>query len=69
MSWRRGDGLEDDSFHRKGKCQNEGLDALGKNGVATVEDDNVNQAGKKEEQVDGEEEEKLWSIGGKTQGC
>ena len=53
MRWRRGDGLEDDSFHRKGKCQNEGLDALGKNGVATVEDDNVNQAGKEEEEVDG----------------
>ena len=45
MSWRRGDGMEDDCLHRKGKCEDEGLDALRKDGVATVENNYVNEAG------------------------
>ena len=45
--------MEDDCLHRKGKGQDEGLDALRKDGVAAVENDNVNEAGKEEEEVDG----------------
>ena len=52
MSWRRGDGLVDNCLHRKGKCQDEGLDALRKDGVAAVENDDINEAGKEEEEVD-----------------
>ena len=52
MSWRRGDGLVDNGLHRKGKCQDEGLDALRKDGVAAVENDDINEAGKEKEEVD-----------------
>ena len=69
MSWRRGDGLVDNGLHRKGKCQDEGLDALRKDGVAAVENDDINEAGKEEEEVDGEQEKKLRSLRGKAQGC
>ena len=52
MSWRRGDGLVDNGLNCKGKCQDEGLDALRKDGVAAVENDDINEAGKEEEEVD-----------------
>jgi len=53
VNWRRrGDGMEDDCLHCKGKGQDEGLDALRKDGVAAVEHDNVNEAGEEEEEVD-----------------
>ena len=52
MSWRWGYSLVDNELHRKGKCQDEGLDALRKDGVAAVENDDINEAGKEEEEVD-----------------
>ena len=69
VSRRWGDGLVDNSLHRKGKCQDEGLDALRKDGVAAVENDDINEAGKEEEEVDGEKEKKLGSLRGKAKGC
>lgn len=52
MSWRRGYGLIDNGLHHKGKSQDEGLNALGKDGVAAVEDDDINEAGEEKEEVD-----------------
>ena len=59
MSWRRWYGLVDNGLHRKGKCQDEGLDALRKDGVAAVENDDINEARKEEEEVDWEKKKKL----------
>lgn len=42
----------DNGLHHKGKSQDEGLDALGKDVVAAVEDDDINEAGEEEEEVD-----------------
>ena len=47
-----GDGVVDDGLHSEGKREDEGLDALGEDGVAAVEDDHVNKAGEEEEEVE-----------------
>ena len=52
VSRRGGDGVEDDGLHREGKREDEGLDSLGEDGVAAVEDDHVDMAGEEEEQVE-----------------
>ena len=46
------DGVEDDGLHREGKREDEGLDALRKDGVAAVENDDINETGKEKEEVD-----------------
>ena len=62
-----GDGVEDDGLHREGKREDEGLDALGEDGVAAVEDDHVNKAGEEEEEVEREQEKDLRPMRGKSQ--
>ena len=62
-----GGGVEDDGLHREGKSEDKGLDALGKDGVAAVEDDHVNKAGEEEEEVEREQEKDLRPVRGKSQ--
>jgi len=67
-----GDGVEDDGLHREGKRENKGLDALGEDGVAAVEDDHVDKAREKKEEVEREQEKDLRPVRGKSQshgGC
>ena len=62
-----GDGVVDDGLHREGKREDEGLDALGEDGVAAVEDDHVDKAGEEEEEVEREQEKDLRPVRGKSQ--
>ena len=46
-----GGGVVDDGLHHEGKREDEGLDALGEERVAAVEDQDVREAGEEEEEV------------------
>ena len=63
-----GEGPEDDGLHAVGQGEDEGLDALGEDGVAAVEDEDVHQAGEQEEEVEGDEEGGGGRLGGQGQG-